>query len=203
MIKVITFDLDGVYFLKGKANFIRSLEELGVSSDEAVKVFLKSDEMNKLYKTGRMSGEEFWTWALKEWKLEDMTAPQVVELLISGYKINSEAQELVRELRAKRYKTAICSNNFVERVRGLEERFNFLKDFDVKIFSYEVGALKPDPAIFKELIKRSGCKPEEIVYSDDDETKITSATELGIKTFVYKDFPQFKQELIDLGVDIK
>ncbi len=45
-IKVITFDLDGVYFPNGKANFIKSLENLGVSEDEAKRVFLKSTQMN-------------------------------------------------------------------------------------------------------------------------------------------------------------
>jgi len=202
MIKAITFDLDGVYFLKGKENFIASLEKLGVSVEEAERVFLKSDQMNKLYKTGKMSGEEFWAWALGEWKLVNFTAPQIVELLIGGYEINRDAQTLVKDLRAKGYRTAICSNNFPERIRGLGRRFDFLKDFDVKVFSYEVGVTKPDPRIFEELVRRSGCAPEEIVYSDDDETKLTSATRLGIQAFVYENFPQFRRKLVDLGVAI-
>jgi len=45
MIKAITFDLDGVYFVNGKSNFISSLGELGVSPEEATRVFLKSNEM--------------------------------------------------------------------------------------------------------------------------------------------------------------
>ncbi|MFA6270722.1 MAG: hypothetical protein WC657_05980 [Candidatus Paceibacterota bacterium] len=68
-IKVITFDLDGVYFPNGKANFIKSLENLGVSEDEAKRVFLKSPQMNQEYKNGKMTDEEFWTWAVSEWKL--------------------------------------------------------------------------------------------------------------------------------------
>jgi hypothetical protein len=41
MIKVITFDLDGVYFTKGKYEFINSLSSLGVNEEEAKRVFLK------------------------------------------------------------------------------------------------------------------------------------------------------------------
>ncbi|MBU0569848.1 hypothetical protein KKB40_03635, partial [Patescibacteria group bacterium] len=59
-IKAITFDLDGVYFINGKKNFINNLGKLGVSEKEAVKIFLKSDEMNKLYKCGKMTNEEYW-----------------------------------------------------------------------------------------------------------------------------------------------
>lgn len=202
MIKVITFDLDGVYFLNGKKNFIKALVARGVSEKEAIRVFLKSDEMNKFYKTGEMSGGKYWNWALKKWGLENMSVSEIVGLLISGYEINQEAQRLARDLWQKGYKTAICSNNFVERIQGLEKRFDFLSDFDVRVFSYEVGALKPDLKIFQELVNRSECKPEEIVYSDDDETRFTGATRLGIKTFLYENFPQFKQELAKLGVEV-
>lgn len=56
MIKAVCFDLDGVYFLNGKTNFINSLKYLGVSENEAKRVFLKSDQMNKQYKLGKMGG---------------------------------------------------------------------------------------------------------------------------------------------------
>ena len=69
MIKAITFDLDGVYFVNGKSNFIANLGKFGVSEEEAKRVFLQSDEMNKFYKEGKMTDDEFWTWASKEWKL--------------------------------------------------------------------------------------------------------------------------------------
>ena len=45
MIKVITFDLDGVYFPNGKANFISALGKLGISEDEVKRVFLKSPQI--------------------------------------------------------------------------------------------------------------------------------------------------------------
>ena len=69
MIKAITFDLDGVYFINGKSNFIDNLEKLGVPREEAIRVFSKSDEMKKLYKTGKMTDQEFWSFAIKEWGL--------------------------------------------------------------------------------------------------------------------------------------
>ena len=37
MIKAICFDLDGVYFLNGKSNFIKALVDLGVPEDEAAR----------------------------------------------------------------------------------------------------------------------------------------------------------------------
>jgi len=199
MIKAITFDLDGVYFVNGKKNFIANLMKLGVSEDEAVRVFLKSPEMNEVYKCGKWSDEQYWSWALKEWEL-DMTVEEVKELLISGYEVNKDVVETVRKVRESGYKTMICSNNFSARINGLNERFDFLKDFDIVVLSFEEGVTKPNKEIFKTLIEKSGVDPEEIVYSDDDETKFIPAIKLGINAFLYADFDSFVESLKELGV---
>lgn len=199
MIKVVCFDLDGVYFIKGKMKFITNLVKLGVPEEKALRVFFKSDRVNKEYKAGLIGDKEYWTWALKEWGLK-MTPKEIIDLMISGYEVNQPAANLVEALRDRGYKTAICSNNFPARVNGLDKRFNFLSNFDVVVFSYEVGVLKPDKRIFEELIKKAQVKPEETAYSDDDETKIKGATELGIKTFIYQNFSQFREELRKLGI---
>ena len=199
MIKAICFDLDGVYFLNGKSNFVKALEKIGVLEEEAKRVFLKSDQMNKLYKLGKMTDEEYWNWALSEWNL-NLSVKEIVDLLIKGYETNDNAVEYVRKVRKAGFKTLICSNNFPARINGLQERFGFLNDFDVIVLSYDVGIDRPNKEIFQQLIKKSGVQANEIVYSDDDDTKMLGAQELGINTFLYTDFDAFVQHLESLGV---
>ncbi len=201
MIKAITFDLDGVYFPDGKTNFIKALEKHGISEDEAKRVFLKSDEMNEQYKLGTMSDEVYWTWAAAEWKTS-LTPQELQALLIESYSVDPEVEELVQSVRQHGYKTLICSNNFPARVNGLQERFGFLDNFDVAVFSHEVGAVKPSKAIFEELAKRSGVSAEEIAFADDDATKLSGADEIGITTFVYEGFEKFVEHLKQLGVEV-
>ena len=201
MIKAICFDLDGVYFLNGKSNFIKALTKLGVVEDEAKRVFLKSDQMNKKYKLGKMTDEEYWSWAINEWDLH-LTVTEIIDLLIEGYETNERAVEYVKKVRGAGYKTVICSNNFPARVNGLQKRFEFLNDFDAKIFSYEVGIDKPNKKIFKELIAKSEVRADELFYSDDDESKMLGAKELGINTFLYTDFDALIMHLENLGVKI-
>jgi epoxide hydrolase-like predicted phosphatase len=199
MIKAITFDLDGVYFINGKQNFYKELANFGVAESEAKRVFAQSDEMNELYKTGKWSDEEFWSWAKQGWKL-DIPAEQIIDLMIKSYEIDEGVVEIVRKIRKAGYKTLICSNNFPARINGLNKRFVFLKDFDAYVFSYEVGVTKPDQKIFEVLIAKSGCRPEEIIYSDDHEEKMVGAINLGIKTFTYQNLEQFLKEIGTLGV---
>lgn len=201
-IKAVTFDLDGVYFPDGKAKFLEAIEVLGVSQDEAKRVFLKSDEMNKKYKNGKMTDEEYWSWAASEWKL-DKSPEELMALLIDSYSVSEEVAQVVRTVRQNGYKTLVCSNNFPARVNGLQERFGFLDDFDAAVFSHEVGANKPSERIFAELIKKSGVEANEIVFADDNADNLAGAEAFGITTFLYEGFDKFLERLKELGVSVE
>lgn len=201
MIKAITFDLDGVYFVNGKSNFIANLGKLGISEDEAKQVFLQSDQINKLYKEGKMTDEEYWTWAANEWKL-DKTPEELIKLLIDGYEVDNNVVEIVKKVRANGYKTLICTNNFPARINGLNERFGLLDNFDAYVFSYEVGATKPSTEIFKALVEKSGVEASEIVFADDNNDNLAGAKEVGIQAFFYEGFDKFIEQLKELGVNI-
>lgn len=201
MIQAITFDLDGVYFPNGKQNFLKALGVFGVSEDEAKRVFLKSKEMNELYKLGAMTDTDYWAWAAKEWKL-DKTPDQLMKLLIESYDVDENVVSTVRAVRKNGYKTLACSNNFPARVQGLQQRFHFLDDFDASVFSYEVKAAKPSETIFTELVKRSGVSAESIVFADDNSDNLAGAQKLGITTFLYQGFDAFIASLKNLGVKI-
>ena len=201
MIEAITFDLDGVYFPDGKAKFLAALQERGVSEDEASRVFLKSDEMNQQYKLGKMTDDEYWTWAANEWKL-DVAPKELTDLLVASYSVDPQVEAVVKSAKSHGYKTLICSNNFPARVNGLNERFHFLDNFDVAVFSHEVGAVKPSEAIFSELVANAGVPAASIVFADDDAANLTGAEALGIQTFLYEDFDQFVGKLKELGVTL-
>jgi len=200
MIKAITFDLDGVYFIKGKSNFLNSIVKLGVEKKDAEKVFF-GDKMNKKYKLGKLRDEEFWNWAIKEWGL-NISVNEVIDLMIKGYEVNNKVEEVVKKVRKNGYKTLICSNNFPARIKGLQKRFKFLNNFDIAVYSYEVGISKPDKRIFQKLVSQSGVNPQEIVFADDDIEKISGAKEVGVQAFVYEGFDKFVEKLKELGVNL-
>lgn len=201
MIKAITFDLDGVYFPNGKANFIKALGGLGVSEEEAKRVFLKSDQMNQLYKNGKMTDEEFWSWAARKWKI-DKTPAELIEVLINSYDVDEKVVEVVRKVRKNGYKTLICSSNFPARINGLNKRFGFLDNFDAWALSYEVGVNKPSPEIFEELVRKSGVEASEIVFADDHQENLSGAKSVGMTTFLFEGFDKFIEDLRGAGVNI-
>ena len=200
-VNVITFDLDGVYFPNGKANFISALGKLGVSEDEAKRVFLQSPQMNVFYKNGKVTDETYWTWAVNQWKL-NLPWQDLVKLMIEGYDVDEGIVFTVKELRKDGKRTAICSNNFPARINSLQEKFGFLDNFDIHVFSYQVGVSKPDPRIFQELVKKSEVQANQIVFADDNQANLEGAKQVGITTFLYEGFAKYLDQLRSVGVKI-
>jgi HAD superfamily hydrolase (TIGR01509 family) len=201
MIKAICFDLDGVYFTpEGKRGFEQSLKDLGVPHDKVSYALYTCQEMLS-FVTGKMSEKDFWQF-MRTYLGLSFTDEQFTAIWVKDYKVDAAVKNYISRLKAKDYRICVCSNNNPSRVQALDKIFHFLEDFDVAVFSYEVGDVKPSKEIFEELIKRSKVKSQQIVYSDDNPERLSGASELGINTFVYTDFIKFKQELEKLGVKI-
>ncbi len=199
MIKAICFDLDGVYFTKkGMEVFQDVLVRLGANREDVHSALYSSNEMMAL-KKGDMQGRDFVAY-LNSFLHISLSKEEFMNYLAEGYEVNEEIKEYILKLRIKGFKTCVCSNNYELRVNALDAKFDFLNDFDFKIFSYQTRYMKPDVLMFQELVKATRLRPEEIAYSDDNYEKLTGALALGINTFVYQDFEQFKEELKKLGV---
>ena len=197
MIKAVVFDLDGVYFDKGKKNFVKNIsEKFNVDKEVFWEFFIHSNSMKK-YKRGEISKDEFWNEAIVEFHIES-TPDELLRILKEGYEICPNTVELTKNLRERGIRTIVCSNNFRERVKVLQERFNFLENFDFVVLSYEYGILKP--VLLKKVIEVSGLRPEEIVIIDDNEKTIEYAKGNGFIGVYCKDSNKIEIELKKLGV---
>jgi FMN phosphatase YigB (HAD superfamily) len=73
--------------------------------------------------------------------------------------------------------------------------FPFMKCVEGGTYSFMVGSMKPEPLIYEIAIKKSGFRPEEILFIDDLEANVQAAQNQGINTIHYVDFSSFSQEL--------
>lgn len=201
-IKAICFDLDGVYFTpKGKKSFSRALvDEFGGDEEKVAFMMTKSDAMRELV-TGKLSPSDFWQ-ALRTATGITASDDELSARWIRDYEIDEKVEAVVRKAREAGYKTCVCTNNNPIRLPALERRFDFMKDFDVIVSSYEVGYTKPSREIFETLLEKVGVEPSELVYADDNPDRLQGAHQLGITVFVYESFPQFIEELRGLGVKV-
>jgi FMN phosphatase YigB (HAD superfamily) len=53
-----------------------------------------------------------------------------------------------------------------------------------RVLSFEVGAMKPDPAIYHSALGRAGVPPGEALFADDRPEYVAAARGLGLRAFV-------------------
>lgn len=73
--------------------------------------------------------------------------------------------------------------------------YDFLKDMDGMVVSYEVEMVKPDRGIYECLIKKYDIVPEEAVFLDDRKPNIEEARSLGLYGIVFENYEQARGEL--------
>lgn len=191
MVKAITFDMDGVFFTA--ESFTRFVNKFP-DPEKAMQVLKKSQEMAN-FKLGKMTENDYWDYVRKELGVP-YSNEEIFTMLRDSYEVNPLVCEFELEIRSRGIKTCICTNNFVTRIRELNNKFDFLKDFDVKVISCEVGVAKPGKEIFEELVRQAGCEAGEIIYADDNEGSYKSALSVGINAFLYTDFEDFKKNCL-------
>ena len=94
------------------------------------------------------------------------------------------------------YPCYVLSNWSAETYEGMEETYQFLKDFDGKIISGRDFLIKPDPAIYELAISRFDLVPQETLFIDDRLDNIQAAQNLNFQTIHLTD-PSLIQELIE------
>jgi len=83
---------------------------------------------------------------------------------LEGLRLFSEVPEVLRQARDAGLRLAVCSNLAME--YGMAVR-NLLPDLDAYVFSYEVGAAKPDTAIYTATCVALDCPPDEVIFVGD------------------------------------
>jgi putative hydrolase of the HAD superfamily len=102
----------------------------------------------------------------------------------TGVELWEDSLPVVRELRARGAKTALISN-CSHSTRPIVDRLEIAAEFDAILLSFEVGMHKPDPAIYREALRRLGdVSPDRAVFVDDQPAYCDGAAVLGIETFL-------------------
>ena len=201
MIKAIAFDLGGVLFAEGKSIAIERLErEHGYGRGEVQKI-LTSPQSTELRK-GLMADSEFWAWAQAQLP-QGYDAEEIKAAWYDGYELDLGILDLIQRLKG-RYKIIAFSGNIRSRVEFLEERYRFRRLLDVEVYSFDHHLTKPDKKFVEIMIEKAGCRPEEIVYIEDNDRYAEPARELGVNVVLYArgENEKLQAELKTMGVEL-
>ena len=94
-----------------------------------------------------------------------------------------------------RYRTVLVSNTNALHFEMIRANYPFLRHFDALVLSYEVKAMKPDPAIFAAAVAAARCAPEECFFTDDIPEYVEGARRFGIDAVPFRGAPQLAADL--------
>jgi len=103
---------------------------------------------------------------------------------------------------SKSYRLALLSNTDPIHMSHEEARFPFFRFFPIRIYSYRVGASKPDPIIYRQALQACKVRAEEAVYIDDIKAYAEAAIGLGMTGIVFRSPEQLQSDLRSLGIQI-
>ena len=110
--------------------------------------------------------------------------------------------ELQAALRSCGFRTYIFSNTNYLAIEHIRRDFPFFQNFDGYILSYEVKALKPQPAIYEAMELMCGSRGADLLYIDDRPENIAAGAARGWRTILHETPEKTRARLVELGVNV-
>jgi len=104
------------------------------------------------------------------------------------------------ELRRRGFKTYIFSNTNDLAIEHVRRNFPFFANFDGYIYSYEVGAMKPDAPIYEAMETMCGRSGADLIYIDDRPENIAAGAARGWRAILHESAEKTRGELGELGL---
>jgi HAD superfamily hydrolase (TIGR01509 family) len=199
MIKTVVIDLGGVLFSEGKSVVLEKLAKVHGYDRKLIGAILSSPESISLRK-GLMSDEDFWQWAQQQLP-SNYDSRLIQQEWYESYILDQDVYELIASLR-KKYSIIAFSGNIKSRIDFLETKYCFRHLFDIEVYSFDFHLTKPEREFVEIMIEKSGVRPEEIVYIDDNDSYAKPARELGVNVIIYRrgESSRLQQELRRYGL---
>jgi FMN phosphatase YigB (HAD superfamily) len=184
MIKQIWFDFGNIFIPVFPENTKEQFERCGVQLPEA-----HFAELHRAFEVGEMSQYEFFQSLTDSCKFLQST--NCVKRAWNCMLGNLRDETLFLKKLGKSYDLALVSNTnaaHIEAIAAASGPFlwkQFTNAFDGLFLSHEIHERKPDASCFEMVAKRMNARPEEVLFIDDTQANLDSASALGFKTLSY------------------
>jgi putative hydrolase of the HAD superfamily len=136
------------------------------------------------FESGEIAEDEFISWA--SGKLDFTGSPGTFrDTWRSIFQPIKPMWEAIAAMKTAGLRLFLFSNINVIHGPWVQQTYAVMNLFDGRVFSYEVGSLKPETAIYETAFQLHNLKPETTLYIDDLPENIATGRELGLSCHQY------------------
>jgi glucose-1-phosphatase len=194
-IRFFYFDLGKVLLDFDMAKMVRQMSDVSGAPVERISEAMFEGGLQRQIESGEISDDEFYEAFCRQ----TGTRPDLDRLRLAAsdiFEINAAIVPLVTQFRAAGHRMGILSNTCRSHWEFCVGRYRILTAlFDLAALSFEIHAVKPEPAIFLAAAQRAGCEPNEIFFVDDTPGHIEGARAAGFDAVAFLSPPQLAAEL--------
>ena len=187
--QAIVFDFFGVI---RSDEYLGWLERHGLSREGIYAEASHQADMNKITMAGFFGFLEKQTGIPKD---------DIASDFASHAQMHPDLIELISTLK-QHYKIGLLSNSNSDQLRRILREHHLEDLFDVIVISGEVGLVKPEPAIFRYLLKELDMQSNEVIFIDDSPYNMAAAQALGITSILYRNIEQLRKTLVEYDIDL-
>lgn len=191
-IELIVFDLGNILVQLGESPFPKEWNMEGTKDSKA----WLYDECALKFEKGELSAKLLAEQLITQHNLQQST-DEVISHFAKWIKgLYPSVLETMEQLKGK-YKLAILSNTNEIHWPVMMKEFGLEGKFDYYFASFQMKKAKPDIEIYNELIEKTGFKPENILFFDDNLVNIENASKTKINAVHLFGFPAVKKYLYE------
>jgi glucose-1-phosphatase len=195
---VLLFDVGGVLVeLSGVETMLGWLRG-GVTTDELWRMWLQSKAVRE-FETGRLAADEFAAGVIEEFRLP--VGKQQFLTSFTGWPTGlfPGTLEMLASI-PRSYRRALLSNSNALHWTRVADDLQLGPAFDHHFVSHLTGRIKPDADAFEQVVTSLNCRPEQVLFLDDNILNIDAANHFGMQAVRVRGIDETQRVLIDRGV---
>jgi len=199
MIDACLFDMGNVLVFFSHALMCEQIAHVCDCTTDEVRQILFDSKWQHEIERGEISEDEFhqrWQQHLNR----DIDRAALIHAASDIFELNSEIVPVLQTLKDQGLRLILLSNTCISHMDFVRNQFQILNHFDGFVLSCDVGAMKPDPAIYLEAIKQAGCAAERCFYTDDIQENIEAGKTHGLHSELYTSVDELQAQLTRLGI---
>ncbi|MBX3441315.1 MAG: HAD family phosphatase [Planctomyces sp.] len=118
------------------------------------------------------------------------------------FTLNEPMLPILGRLQDDGLRLVLLSNTSPWHVEWIRGRWPILDRFDELVLSYDVGAIKPEGAIYEAALRAIDCAPHECFYTDDIAAYVARGREFGLDAELFTDAETLRGQLAARGVTV-